>query len=143
VLFGSRRASRAGASSPATLSGIEAVEEHITPERTLQLLEDGSQLTVASVSGIGDPVVLLDARFLSTLKETWRRAKDEAVRLQPTRDVKAMLKLCEEIGSVFEKCEHTVNKYHGGPSPEVRRVELAQIEQELAELRKLLGIDEE
>src|SRR5262249_13193013 len=86
---------------------------------------------------------LLDARFLWTSKETWRRAKDEAVRLQPTREVRAMLKLCEEMGRVFEKYEHTLNKYYGGASPEVRRGELAQIEQELTELRKLLRIDEE
>ena len=74
ALLGSRRALRAGARSTKSLGVTKEVS--VSTERTLQVLEEGARFTVASVTGVNDPVVLLDAKFLWALTQAWGRAKD-------------------------------------------------------------------
>jgi hypothetical protein len=109
--------------------------------KDLQFLDEGSQFSVASVSGLEGPVVVLNPKFLWTLKQVLDRAREHARVLTPAH-ARPILDLCEELGRVLEKYDTARTKYYGSPDPgpPAERSELEQVERELAELAKILSV---
>ena len=99
----------------------------------LQVLHENASYRVASVSGMENPVVIIDDKFLAELTLLWRDAKSCALALQQDNDVYAIIKFCDELGLIFEHYAVTRNKYFGGVSGPVDRATLIHA---LEELRK-------
>ena len=101
----------------------------------LQVLDENANYRVASVSGMENPVVIIDDKFLAELTLLCRDAKACALALRQDNDVYAILKFCDELGLIFEHYAITRNKYFGSASEPIER---AAVLRELEELRKKL-----
>lgn len=102
----------------------------------VEKLSEGDHFAVAALPGYEQPVIVLDARFVSDLSYAWRAARTRALTIHPGQEVDAILQLCELLKPLLKRYEQACVEYAARrPLPK----EAAEIMKELEELRDLLN----
>lgn len=107
--------------------------------QAFQTLSTDIHVTIATVNGKQNPVVMFDDELAAQLLRQWRIASAQAAALETNQRFDAVLKLCESLGRVMDQYVVTRNKFYGDQRDGERETVIAQLNELAASLKKLSG----